>query len=105
MARFEQLRVYHLARANLRDIAGITERMQGFGDLVNQMRRAAISVVSNICEGAATGSDRQWARYLRSARGSVNELQGQLAIVGDLGWLRCDHLGRALTRLIRSLSG
>ncbi len=46
MARFHSLFVYTLARENLRDIARITERMHGFGDLVNQMRRAAISVVS-----------------------------------------------------------
>ncbi len=113
MARFHSLIVYTLARENLRDIARITERMHGFGDLVNQMRRAAISVVSNICEGASAGSDRQFARYLTIARASTNELQGQLGIVADLGELahdhpihdRCDHLGRALTKLLRSLTG
>jgi len=113
MARFHSLFVYTLARENLRDIAQITERMHGFGDLVNQMRRAAISVVSNICEGASSGSDRQFARYLIIARASANELQGQLAIVADIGELdldhpihdRCDHLGRALTKLLRTLTG
>jgi len=113
MARFHSLFVYTLARENLREIAQITARMHGFGDLVNQMRRAAISVVSNICEGASSGSDRQFARYLTIARASANELQGQLSIVADLGELdldhpihdRCDHLGRALTKLLRSLTG
>ncbi len=113
MARFHSLFVYQLARENLRDVARITERMHGFGDLVNQMRRAAISVVSNICEGASSGNDRQFARYLTIARASANELQGQLAIVADLGELdpdhpihdRCDHLGRALTKLLRTLTG
>jgi four helix bundle protein len=113
MARFHSLIVYNLARENLRDIAHITTRMHGFGDLVNQMRRSAISVVSNICEGASSGNDRQFARYLSIARASANELQGQLIIVVDLGELdaehpihdRCDHLGRALTKLLRSLTG
>jgi four helix bundle protein len=91
MARFQSLFVYTLARENLRDIARITARMNGFGDLVNQMRRAAISVVSNICEGASSGSDRQFARYLNIARASANELQGQLAIVTDIGELNPDH--------------
>ena len=113
MARFHSLLVYTLARDVLRDIVPITERMRGFGDLAHQMRRAAISVVSNICEGACSGSDRQFARYLAIARASTNELQGQLVIVTDLGELaddhpvhdRCDHLGRALTKLLRSLTG
>jgi len=113
MARFHSLFVYTLARENLREIARLTERMHGFGDLVNQMRRAAISIVSNICEGASSGNDRQFARYLNIARASANELQGQLAIMSDLGDLepdhpihdRCDHLGRALTRLLRTLAG
>ncbi len=113
MARFHSLFVYTLARENLRERAQITSRMNGFGDLVNQMRRAAISVVSNICEGASSGNDRQFARYLNIARASANELQGQLAIVAELGELdpnhpihdRCDHLGRALTKLLRTLTG
>ncbi len=113
MARFHNLIIYTLAPENLRDIAAITDSMHGFGDLVNQMRRAAISVVSNICEGSASGSNRQFGRYLTIARASANELQGHLAIVSDLGSLDpthpihdcCDHLGRSLTKLIRILSG
>jgi len=99
MARFHSLLVYTLARENLREVAQITTRMNGFGDLVNQMRRA--------------GSDRQFARYVAIARASANELQGQLGIVADLGELdldhpihdRCEHLGRALTKLLRTLTG
>lgn len=113
MARFHQLHVYHLARAVLRDCAAITDRMQGFGDLTNQMRRAAISVISNISEGASSGNDKQFARYLNLARASANELQAQLDIACDLGFLACDHaihdhvdhLGRSLSKLIRFLSG
>lgn len=113
MARFHNLHVYDLARVILRDCAAITEHMSGFGDLTNQMRRAAISVVSNICEGASSGNDRQFIRSLNLARGSANELQAQLGIASDLGLVdpdhavhdRCDHLGRSLTKLIRSLDG
>ena len=82
-----------------------------FGDLANQMRRTALSVASNICEGAGSGSDRQFARYLGIARGSVNELHGQLLIAADLGHLDeqapiialADRLGRRLTCFIRRL--
>jgi len=113
MARYHQLVIYTLARENLRDIAEITRTMTGFGDLSNQMRRAAISVVSNISEGAATCRDAQFIRYLNTARASANELQAQLEILVDLGSIqrahtvhdRCDRLGRSITKLIRFLSG
>ena len=113
MARFHHFHVYHLAREVLRDCASVTERHCAFGDLHDQMRRAAISIVSNICEGASARSDKQFIRFLDLARGSANELQAQLGIASDLGFLdtghpvhdRCDHLGRSLTRLIQRLSG
>ena len=51
MTYYRKLRIYHLARQVLRDIVPITESAKGFGDLHSQIRRAAVSVVSNICEG------------------------------------------------------
>ena len=97
-----------------RELIRITQRITAdisFGDLSNQMRRAALSVACNICEGAGSGSDKQFARYLSIARASVNELQGQLLIASDLGYLkddgaaaeRADRLGRQLTCFIRRL--
>ncbi|TVR44056.1 MAG: four helix bundle protein [Planctomycetota bacterium] len=113
MARFHQLRIYHLARQVLREVVTITEENKGCGDLHSQIRRAAISVISNICEGCSAGNDVQFARYLRIARASCNEVQGQLDILCDLGSIepdheaidRCDHLGRSISSLIRRLSG
>lgn len=113
MAYYHKLRVYHLAVQVLQDIVDITENGKGFGDLHSQVRRAAVSVVSNICEGCSSGNNRQFARYLRIARSSCNEMQGQLEILGCLGSLstdhqihdRCDHLGRALSAFIRTLCG
>jgi four helix bundle protein len=113
MARFHSLRVYQLARAVLRDCIPLTANMPGYSDLANQMRRAAVSVISNIGEGAATGTQRHFVHYLTLARASANELQAQLDIACDLGFLdpahpvldRCDHLGRSLTRFILVRSG
>jgi len=113
MARYHSLTIYHLARENLRDVAQLTSATRGFGDLGKQMRRASISTLPNICEGAANGHSPQFVRFLKIARASANELQGQLEIAADLGVLdskhpvhdRCDHLGRAISKLIQYLSG
>jgi four helix bundle protein len=59
---------------------------EAFG-LVTQMRRAAVSVPSNIAEGHGRLSDSQFRRFLGSARGSLYELQTQLELADDLGFL------------------
>lgn len=81
--------------------------------LVAQLRRAATSVVSNIVEGASRHSDRELARFLRIAHGSVCEAECQLLLSRDLGYLKhdqwlalnagCQELGKVLNGLIRSL--
>jgi four helix bundle protein len=107
MARYHNLRVYHLALAQITDVAGLTPR---FADLGNQMRRAAVSVVSNLAEGAGRGSDPDFARCVRIARGSNDEIAAQLAIARALGQdvdaliQRNNDIGRMLSGLIRSLS-
>jgi four helix bundle protein len=55
--------------------------------LVAQMRRAAISIPSNIAEGAARNGSREFVHFLGIARGSLSELDTQLTIAGNLGYL------------------
>ena len=54
--------------------------------LVSQMRRAAVSVPSNIAEGAARQSHREFVQFLVIARGSLSELETQLHISRELGF-------------------
>jgi len=80
--------------------------------LTSQMRRAAVSISSNIAEGAARGSTREFVRFLHYARGSVAELETQIEIARGCGLgeppAEVDDLsrsvGRMLNALIRSLS-
>lgn len=55
--------------------------------VVNQMRRCAVSVPSNIAEGAARNSKKEFANFLYIASGSLSELDTQLEIAKRLGYL------------------
>jgi four helix bundle protein len=80
--------------------------------LTNQLRRAAVSVPSNIAEGQARLSPREFHRFLGTARGSLVEIETQLEITKNLGYLTrtqaaalfksTAELGRVLNGLIAS---
>ena len=105
------LTVFNEARALLRSVSAL--RGSRFGDLSDQIQRATLSVISNIAEGAGSGSDKQFARYLKIARGSVNEVEAQLLALTDIGELPHNHasiaaanlLGRRLSTFIKRLTG
>ena len=79
--------------------------------LVNQMRRCAISVPSNIAEGAARNSTREWVQFLGISCGSLSELETQLELAKRLGYLdegtdairQMNRVGRTVRALRNSL--
>jgi four helix bundle protein len=81
--------------------------------LTDQMRRAAISVPSNIAEGQARYSNPQFRHFLRISRGSLAELETQVLIAQRRNYLsesqaaellkRANEVGRILSGLIDSL--
>jgi four helix bundle protein len=79
--------------------------------LTSQIRRAAISIPSNIAEGAARRSTAEYQRFLSIARGSLSELDTQLQIAQRLGFApscieldsHIDTLFAKLTALLKSL--
>lgn len=82
------LEVWRDGIALVKQVYAITARFpadEKFG-LVVQLRRAAVSVPSNIAEGAARSSRKDFARFIAAARGSLAEIETQLTIANELGF-------------------
>lgn len=76
--------------------------------LVDQMRRAAISIPSNIAEGAARHTKKEFINYLHLAQGSLSELDTQLEIARNLGYLSREdffNLDAHMEQIDKMLSG
>lgn len=86
--RFEDLRVWNEAIALVEAVYALTASFpesERFG-LINQLRRASVSVPSNVAEGWGRGSKSDYVRFLRIARGSLYEVKTQLVIAERLGF-------------------
>jgi four helix bundle protein len=107
---FEELQVgkkAHLLTLAIYEVTRSFPRDEQFG-LTGQIRRAACSVGSNIAEGAGRDSDADFARFLQMAAGSVSEVEYQLLLARDLGYLdalRHDELKAAAQEVRRMLYG
>jgi len=72
--------------------------------LVSQVRRCAVSIPSNIAEGAARKNDKEFIQFLYVALGSLSELDTQMIISRNLGYLKHDDLFKKLEDLGKSIS-
>jgi four helix bundle protein len=93
----------------------VTEKFpkdEKFG-LIAQMRRAAVSIPSNIAEGAARHTSKEFTQFLHNAQGSLSELDTQIIIAHELGFIKNEeresiekelaHENKMLTGLMKSL--
>ena len=91
--RFEDIKAWQAAR----DLVAVVYRVSGRGKfekdfgLRDQIRRASVSVMSNIAEGFERGSDREFCRFLYIAKGSAGEVRSHLFVASDLGYLTSDE--------------
>jgi len=95
------------------DVTDSLPQQEMYG-LVSQHRRAAVSIPSNIAEGQAHYTNPEFVRFLRHARGSLAEIETQLLIAQERGYISkdklndliryTDELGRVISGLITSMT-
>ncbi len=116
MSDYTKLEVWQKSRAFARDIYAVSGSFPGqeqFG-LTHQIRRAAVSIPSNIAEAEGRGSRRDRRSFILVVRGSAFEVETQLFLAEDLGYVssenaielrqRVNQIARMLTGLIRYYS-
>ena len=105
---FRDLKVWQKAIELAKEVYAITRRMpdsEKFG-LTNQMRRAAVSIPSNIAEGNARRSRNDYIHFLTMARGSLAELETQWILARELKFLLPDDtLTETMLEVSRMLQG
>jgi len=114
---FEDLRIFQEARWLAGKIWKITHNrpFSSDGVLINQLRRASLSIVSNIAEGFERGSRAEFGRFLNIAKGSCGEVRAQILIASDLNYISkreyeeiCEtarHVSAGLSKLAFYLRG
>jgi four helix bundle protein len=116
VSSYRDLTVWQRAMEMVEVVYRLTDKLpsaEKYG-LASQLQRAAVSLPSNIAEGHARESTREYLRYLLMVRGSLAELETQLLLCERLKFLTaddiapamaiCDGLGRMLRGLQHSLN-
>ena len=117
MQDYRKLKVWekaHLVAMDIHRTAGGFPRRGGV-TLTSQLRRAALSIPTNIAEGAGKGGDSEFRRYLQIALGSASETTYHLLVARDLTLIdqstfdelteRVTEVRRMLTGLVKRLDG
>jgi len=105
MQIYNNLEVWKLGISLVKEVYKATQnfpREELYG-LASQIRRVAVSIPSNIAEGAGRNSRKEFLQFLYIALGSIAELETQLIIAKELNYLREDQIFESLEKLRRKL--
>jgi four helix bundle protein len=91
---FEKLKVWQEARALTKKIYGLSSKFpkEEVFCLTNQIRRASISICSNLAEGSSRRSNKEQQHLYQISYSSLMEVYNQLIIANDLGYINNDIL-------------
>lgn len=109
MHRFKDLEIWKKSRIFCSNIYSITSTFpndERFG-LTNQLRRTSISIPSNIAEGCSRNTNKDFSRFLEIAIGFAYEIETQLLIASDLGFINQENLetlSKSLEEIIKMTS-
>ncbi len=108
--KFEDIEAWKKARELAKEIYAISNEglfARDFG-LRDQIRRAAVSVMSNIAEGFERGGDKEFGQFIAHAKGSSAEVRAQLYVALDQGYIdkpTFDRLAELTIHINRMLAG
>jgi len=108
--RFEDIEAWKRARELVRSLYRVTNEGDSAKDygLRDQLRRASVSIMSNIAEGFSRQTDKEFIQFLYVAKGSASEVQSQLYVALDLEYIprtAFDKLYELSDETIRLISG
>ncbi|MCK4225938.1 four helix bundle protein [candidate division WOR-3 bacterium] len=107
--RFQDIESWKKSRELVREIYTISREGEFSKDwgLKDQIRRAAVSIMSNISEGFCRQTDKEFIQFLYIARGSASEVQSQLYVAYDLSYINEETFNTLLdgTEVIANLIG
>lgn len=106
--RFEDLNIWRTSLRLTKQIYDLSARdkfAKDFG-LRDQIRRAIVSVSSNIVEGFEKNNNNEFARFLRMSKGSVGEVRNQLYVAATIGYISdrdCKRVNGELEELAKQI--
>jgi four helix bundle protein len=101
MHDFKKLTVWQKTRVFVKNIYLLTQNFpseEKFG-LTQQIRRASVSIISNIAEGSGRNTDLDFAHFLDIANGSAFEVETQLYVAVDLEYISLQEFKKLLSQL------
>jgi four helix bundle protein len=114
---FEDLEIWKKSSRLTREVYDLSKEAKFFKDfgLGDQMRRAAVSIMSNIAEGFERSGNQEFSQFLYVAKGSCGEVRSQLYVAVDQGYISANEsegllisfkrLSSMIGRLINYLKG